>query len=75
MAGPVDIQILLHEAGTEKAPQTMHGAFCMERRCWLEVLEPPWSTRYDAEGRILLSEAGLVIGEVPNCLYFMILQW
>ena len=69
MAGPVDIQILLHEAGTEKAPQTMHGAFCMERRCWLEVLEPPWSTRYDAEGRIFLSEAGLVIGEAPNCLY------
>lgn len=47
----------------------------MERRCWLEVLKPLWSTRYDAEGRILLSEAGLVIGEVPNCLYFMILQW
>ena len=40
----------------------------MERRCWLEVLKPLWSTRYDAEGRILLSEAGLVIGEVPNCV-------
>ena len=75
MAGPVDIQILLHEAGTEKALRIMRGAFCMERRCWLEVLKPLWITRYDAEGRILLSEAGLVIGEVPNCLYFMILQW
>jgi hypothetical protein len=27
MAGPVDIQILLHEAGTEKALRIMRGAF------------------------------------------------
>ena len=67
MAGPVDIQILL--------PTDNAWGFCMERRCWLEVLKPLWSTWYDTEGRILLSEAGLVIGEVPNCLYFMILQW
>ena len=56
--------------------KTKNGVFTLvEKRCWLEVLKPLWSTRYDAEGRILLSEAGLVIGEVPNCLYFMILQW
>lgn len=75
MAGPVDIQILLDEAGTGKSQRMMRGAVGMERRSWLEVLKPLWSTRYDAEGRILLSEAGLVIGEVPNCLYFMIRQW
>ena len=61
--------LLLHEAGT-KSPTDNAWGFLYGKKMLAGSAEATVDTRYDAEGRILLSEGALLSGEVPNCLCF-----
>ena len=74
MAGPVDIQILLHEAGTEKALRIMRGAFV-----WKKMLAG--SAEATVEHKVRLQRAvsffqkRALLSGGAELLYFMIRQW